>query len=344
MQSIKLRILSYVVIAYMLIAFAWWSVLLFTKNKDAYLAKRELHELALTAAERTGNEQAITISQEKLADLQQKYERQQWMIAGEAIFVVISLVISIFLINRSYNRQIDAATQRRNFLLSITHELKSPIAAIRLVLDTFRKRDLPKPMQEKLTINALKETTRLQNLVNDLLLAAKVENAYEPHANRIDLSEIGEELVSRLKERHPSVEIHYDSDPDLPVIIGDHLGLTAVMSNLLENAVKYSSGEANVELTINKNGTRVFFEVADEGIGIEESDRKRIFQQFYRVGSEDTRKTKGTGLGLYIVDQIVKAHQGHVEVLDNEPKGTRFKVTLPIEPERLVNQTIAKKN
>ena len=129
----------------MLIAFAWWSVLLFTKNRDAFQAKSELQAVVMAAQGLIENETDYRET-EQFKALRDEYKTQEWMIMGEAVVFVITLVIGIWLINRSSNREIEAAEQRRNFLLSITHELKSPIASIRLVLETLLKRQL-KPEQ-----------------------------------------------------------------------------------------------------------------------------------------------------------------------------------------------------
>ena len=106
--------------------------------------------------------------------------------------------------------------------------------------------------------------------------------------------------------------------------------MTSVALNLLENAVKYGDQSPNIDTQISQKNGSIFCEISDNGIGISDKEKKHIFKKFYRVGSEETRTTKGTGLGLYIVKEIVKAHGGEIRVEDNFPKGTRFKITLPL--------------
>ena len=171
-KNIKLRLLSYIVIAYMLLAFSWWSVLLFTKNRDAFYAKRDLMKIGMIAKGAIQNDHDFQHTVD-FQNLYKEYKRQEWMIFGEATVFVITLIIGIWLINRGYNREMEAAIQRRNFLLSITHELKSPIASIKLILETFLKRKLKPEQTEKLTQSALEETERLHVLVNNLLFSAK---------------------------------------------------------------------------------------------------------------------------------------------------------------------------
>ena len=339
----QLRLLSYGVIAYMLLAFTWWSVLLFTKNRDAFDAKKEFLQLVLFAKEESQTIEEFHLSPEYLA-LEKSYKRQEYMILGEAVVFVISLVIGIWLINRGYNKEVMAAQQRRNFLLSITHELKSPIASIRLVLETFRKRKLKPEQVEKLSSSGLKEAERLNTLVTDLLLSAKLETAYAPYMEEINLALLVEDLSTKIQEKNPRATIRYIQKGAIPLTIGDKPGLTSVILNLLENAVKYSADQPIIEARIWSVQEQIHLEIADHGIGISDKEKKNIFEKFYRVGSENTRKTKGTGLGLYIVKEIVKTHDGDIQVLDNQPKGTIFKITLPIKAvEKFENALVKEK-
>ena len=327
-RNIRLRLLSNVVILYMLLAFAWWSFLLFTKNRDAFEAKAAYNKLVMIADHAIHNDEEFLQTQ-LYKNLEEKYRRQEWMIMGEAAVFIISLVIGIWLINRGYNKEIDSVQQRRNFLLSITHELKSPIASIQLVLETFQKRKLEAQQVEQLSQNALKETERLNDLVNDLLLAAKVETAYQPHLEKVNASKLLQDIIDRLSNKYP--EVQFDSSKLSKAIFlqADRTGLTSIALNLLENAVKYGSENPRVSTTLRSSNGKIQIEFADNGIGIPDKEKHRIFERFYRVGNEDTRKTKGTGLGLYIVDQIVKAHRGKISIKDNHPKGTIFTISLP---------------
>ncbi len=326
-NNIRLRLLSYVVIAYLLLAFAWWSVLLFTKNRDTFYARRDLLRILLVADGRIKTDEEFYQSP-AFQDLEKHYRWQEWMILGEASVFVFSLVIGIWLINRGYNKEVMAAKQQRNFLLSITHELKSPIASIKLVLETMLKRDLKREQQKKLMNTAWFETDRLHMLVEDLLLSAKLETAYQPYLEPVDLSVLLQDLVHKLQMKYPAAVFHYDEQVENPIITGDKSGLTSVALNLLENAVKYSPKNPKIQLNLKQQNGTIQLEVADHGIGISDKEKAHIFEKFYRVGNEEIRQTKGTGLGLYIVEQIVKAHHGSIEVLDNEPKGTIFRVEI----------------
>jgi len=329
-KNLRLRLFSNVVIGYMLICLAWWSYLLFTKNRDAFIAKAELAKLIMVANQEIANDQAF-LESTTYQGLLKKYKRQEWMILGEGLVFAIVLVIGIWLLNRGYNQQVNTAQLSRNFLLSITHELKSPLASIQLVLETIKKRQLTEAQLQKLSQNALTDTNRLNTLVNDLLLAAKVETAYQPHLEKIALIPLLAQLIRNMQERYPSVQFEFRA-PTTPIeLFADRTGLTSIAINLLENAVKYGQSQNTIIITtLHKQEENIILKFADNGIGISDTEKNKVFERFYRVGNEDTRQTKGTGLGLYIVDQILKAHQGSITVQDNRPQGSIFTISLPV--------------
>lgn len=331
-RNIQLRLLSYSVIAYMTMALAWWSILLFTKNRDAFLAKQENMRIIMVArGDVPPDDMEAFYQSPPYQRLEAQYRSQEYMILGEATVFVISLAIGVWLINRGYHKEMMAAQQRRNFLLSITHELKSPIASIRLVLETFQRRTLPKDKADKLVHNALVEAERLNTLVNDLLLSAKLETAYQPQMEEIDLAQLLEDILEQMDAKYPKANITFNKMTAIEKITGDRMGLTSVILNLLENAVKYSPQQAEVEARIFQESPFITLEIADQGIGIDEKEKNRIFEKFYRIGNEDTRKTKGTGLGLFIVKQIVLAHHGKISLRNNGPQGTIFRVDIPLD-------------
>ena len=331
-QNIRIRLLSYLVIAYMILAFFWWSILLFNKNRDAFRAKSQLMKIEMIEHGEI-KDNAHFLKSAQYTSLSKHYTRQEWMIVGEAIVFVISLVLGVYFINRGYNKEMIASQQSRNFLLSITHELKSPIASIRLVLETLLKRELPREKTNQLQVNALKETERLNTLVNNLLFSAKLESTYQANKEPLDLHELLEEIITKLNDKYPDATFTFKQEGEMPYFQGDKMGMISVALNLLENAVKYSGngGKANIEAHLSMQGDeQIKLEIKDQGVGIPEKEKKQIFRKFYRVGNEDTRTAKGTGLGLYIVDQIIRAHSGQISVHDNVPKGSVFEILLPI--------------
>jgi len=257
MKNLRLRLLSLLVIAYMIVAFTWWTLLLFKKNEDARDAKTYSLWLVMVADGHVENEEEFKHTNLYL-NLQEDYKRQEYMIMGEALFFVVSLVIGIWLINRSYHREIETATQQRTFLLSITHELKSPIASIRLVLETFVKRlsKLNPEQSNRLTNSALQEIDRLNELVNNLLLAAKVETAYIPTKEAIDLSNLFQEVIEKLRTKYPQVNFLFSKQTEEVEIQADKLGMSSIAFNLLENAIKYGEGEKQIGIDLERqNGS-----------------------------------------------------------------------------------------
>ncbi len=315
----------------MLLAFGWWSILLLRKNEEAHNAR--VDKLAIELAVQKRIERASDFRRtENYQLLTERFEQQQRMILGEALLLVLTLAGGIYLLFRNLGKEISAAEQQRNFLLSITHELKSPLAGIRLILETFQKRrELQPEIQHKLSTNALAETDRLTALVNDLLLSAKLENVYQLNREPIDFGELVQDAADRVAMKYRGTNLHVDIEPDIPIISGDRPGLTSVVVNLLENAAKYSQPDPVIHTSLQRGGeSEIVWTVEDNGLGIPDKEKRRVWSKFYRVGNEDTRSTKGTGLGLFIVKQIIDKHGGQIELSDNQPRGTVFRVYLPV--------------
>jgi len=231
------RTLSRFLIIYMVFAFGWWAVHLWRSNDELF--KLETRVLEDNYRERGVNLTALQQTKEYTA-AHKKWRKRRRMILSEGIFFTACLIAGLWIVNRSTNREVSLARQRRNFLLSITHELKSPIAGMRLVLQTLGKYELNKEQREKLCSNGVSDASRLQNLVDDLLLAARLEDKWQAFPEPVDLRTLANEIASNLKVRFPQANIRIEMPDDLLPVQADKPGLTAVVQNLLENAVKYS--------------------------------------------------------------------------------------------------------
>lgn len=252
------------------------------------------------------------------------------MIIGEGFIFLSIFLAGAILLKRAFVREHKVHKQQHNFLLSVTHELKSPLASIKLYIQTILKRDLNKAQRDQFLTNSLKDIERLDDLVENVLLATKLENAGTSFPKEaFSLSELVEKVADRLQVHSCTSQIiRTNVEPDINVM-ADKFAFTNVITNLIENAVKYSPPCAHVDVGLKRiAGGKIDFCVADLGIGIQEEEKKRIFNKFYRVGSEETRKTKGTGLGLYIVKTVLEKHHATIVVKDNSPSGTVFNVTL----------------
>lgn len=317
----NLRFSSNFLIGYMLLAFCWWAVLLWRNNDRQFELQVEI--LRYKHPEIT----QIEVSEE-YKTLLAKHNRYGMMVAAEGLFFSGCLLAGFMVVRRSVKKEVHMTRQRRNFLLSITHELKSPIASIRLVLETLAKRDLNREQTLKMTAGALKDATRLQNLVQDLLLAARLEDSWRPLPEPLHLNVLVDECADALKLRFPQANIQNNVTSDLPLLKADKQGITSVLVNLLENALKYSPEGALVTVSAMPAANKLAIEIADRGQGIPIDERASVFTKFYRLGNEETRQTTGTGLGLYIVQQVIQAHGGLIRIADNPGGGTIFHIEL----------------
>ena len=175
--------------------------------------------------------------------------------------------------------------------------------------------------------NSLKDIERLDDLVENMLIATKIENqSYTFPKEQFNFSQLVNSVAERLQLHTCNSQVIKASVQPFIFLNGDKFALTSVVTNLIENAVKYSPPCEEVKVSLKQKGDQIFFTVTDLGIGINDQEKSRIFEKFYRVGSEETRKTKGTGLGLFIVKQVLDKHQALIKVKNNNPSGTIFEV------------------
>ncbi|MCO5935884.1 HAMP domain-containing histidine kinase [Mucilaginibacter sp. RB4R14] len=255
------------------------------------------------------------------------------MILGEGCMFVTVFLVGAYFLHESLNKEAKLQVQKKNFLLSVTHELKSPLASIKILLQTIQKRDLAKAQILNFIDKSLLDVERLDDMVENMLLASKIDNrSYSFPKAKFNLSVLVDSIVNRLQISKCDCNqqiINAEIEPKIE-ITGDKFALTSVVTNLVENAVKYSNPCETVNVKLFEKEGKVYFQVADHGIGIADNEKPRIFDKFYRVGSEDTRNTKGTGLGLYIVKQVLDKHQASIKVKDNRPAGSVFEVVFAL--------------
>ncbi len=253
------------------------------------------------------------------------------MLISEGAFFAVLLLVLIGLLWRSFRREVELERQHRNFLSAVTHELKSPLASMRLALETVIAGRASPEAGKRFIGNALEDVERLQELVEKVLEATRFgERGSEIHREDTDLSRLVEDSIETFRRRALAANalVKADISPDIHAEV-DAEAFAIVISNLLENAVKYGDTPAAVEIDLSMDGSRAVLEVGDNGAGISEEDVEQIFGRFYRGGDEMTRTARGTGLGLYLVQQIVEAHRGKVGVASTGHAGTIFRVTVP---------------
>ncbi|MFN8407365.1 MAG: HAMP domain-containing sensor histidine kinase [Sphingobacteriaceae bacterium] len=249
------------------------------------------------------------------------------MIIGEASVFLLIFLIGTIQLHRTLNKEHQLHLQQKNFLLSVTHELKSPLASIKLYLQTILKRDLKLEQQQAFIRNSLKDLERLDDLVENMLIATRIENnSYSFPKEVLNLSELVKKMADRLQGHTNTASVRTTEVENNITVNGDRFALSSAISNLIENAIKYTPLNETIFVKLYQDQKHVYFEVADQGAGIPDHEKSRIFDKFYRIGNEHTRKAKGTGLGLYIVKQVLKKHHAQIKVRDNKPRGSIFEI------------------
>ncbi len=303
---------------YIVAALVWWFISLENQNRQMFI-----YRLAQIDKNDSGYNQ-------KLTQIEDERKRKSTQYIGEgSTFLLLILVVAVF-VYRATKRQIILSHQQQNFMMAVTHELKTPIAVVRLNLETLQRYKLDEAKQQKLINNTLQETERLNSLTNNILVTAELESGhYAINKQEINFSKLVKTSVKDFHNRFHERVIEENIEKDI-FVTGETLLLQMLMNNLLDNALKYSDKETPVKVDIKKLNNKTVLKITDEGEGIADEEKKRIFQKFYRVGSETTRKAKGTGLGLYLCKRIVHDHKGTIAVQDNVPMGSIFIVSLPV--------------
>jgi len=321
-KTSRTLLIFYSLVFYILLQFSWWSYLLINLNKEIYQQRIEF-------AKSTINDAALL--EKRQAEFNALLKKRWAMVAGEGAVFLSLLIFGIYRTKRAFNQEFELAQQQKNFLLSITHEFKSPLAAIKLSLQTIEKRTLEENQKKEIITRALNETDRINLLIENALFASRLESQNSDyHFEEFNLSSFIAELVENHRTR-----IFSDSNIELLIqnnihFKGDKLAITSLVYNLLENAEKYSTNPAQIVVELKRLSNNIELNFSDYGFGIEMNERNKVFEKFYRVGNEETRRTKGTGLGLYIVKKVVNMHRGTIDIKSNNPTGTIFSIKLPI--------------
>lgn len=246
-----------------------------------------------------------------------------------AILIAGVALNTIFLI-----REIKRNEQHDAFINSVTHELKTPVASIRLYLETLRSRELDPAKRQEFYAIMLADSNRLLGTIEQVLQAGRTGSAKRlAHKSRIDVSELVAECIGIARTRHhlPEEAIGLTAAARA-VVEGDADELKAAVSNLLDNAVKYSAGNVRVRASVvaAEAGAKVAVRVSDEGVGIPQPELKNVFKRFYRIPGAISQRVKGTGLGLFIVNSIARRHGGRVYAESaGAGHGSTFTLELP---------------
>ncbi|MET6999290.1 sensor histidine kinase [Chitinophaga defluvii] len=313
----------FLVLAYTILALVWWGILLFRQSE--HIANFEKQNLSL----RVDSLAQPIEHQLEMQRIEKEAQFRSFMYFGEGSIFLLVILLGALFVYRAVWKHMKLTRQQQNFMMAVTHELKSPIAAAKLNLETIRKHRLDETKQLRLIDNTIRETNRLDQMCNNILLAAQLEtHRYRLFKEQVDLSALLEVWVKELQDR---ITTHTVKAIILPHVwfTCDKFMLQMVLSNLVENAVKYAPKETVITVKLYEKDHQLKLQVADEGPGVPQEERAKIFLKFYRIGNENTRKAKGSGLGLFLTQKIVEQHGGAIVVKENIPAGACFEITWP---------------
>lgn len=256
------------------------------------------------------------------------------LVGGLALLILLSVALSILF--HRLNIQSNLTHLYDNFIANVTHELKSPLASIQLALETMQFHSLPQKKQDEFIDMMLKDTSRLNNLINVILEIPALEQkkiAYNFHIYSV--GSLIEELINETKEQLnlPDEAISISGSAKCQCV-ADRDALKIVIDNLVDNSIKYSLDTVKISINLNCGLQYFKLDYTDQGIGMTSQNLKKIFDKFYRVQDQDSPNVKGTGLGLYWIKEIIHFHAGHISASSRgKNKGTSFHIELPIYPE-----------
>lgn len=253
------------------------------------------------------------------------------LVGGIVLLVAISFAMSV--IFRNLNVQLRLTRLYDNFIANITHELKSPLASIQLYLETLNARNVPPEKQKEFLEIMMQDADRLKNLINSILQLSAIEQSkkvfeYDIYDTDFVMRKLLYESIDQFKL--PKEIIKIESDVKCKCAL-DINAFKIVINNLIDNAVKYSTGNPEIQVRITNNSKKLYIEIKDNGVGIPLPEQKKVFSKFYRIADKNIPNVKGTGLGLYQVKEIIKKHGGKISaVSEGSGKGSIFKIELPV--------------
>lgn len=253
--------------------------------------------------------------------------RRMIMIIGEGTVFLIILIFGIVKIRISIRKELEFSRNQNNFLLSITHELKTPIASTKLYLQTLHKRAIDEKKREEILMKTLQQNEQLERLIDNILNASRLENKrLMLHKEETNVSAFLMSIFDRYSRQYPDISFINEIQPDISAEI-DPFIFETVINNLIENAIKYAGKDGPIVIELMKYD-KLIVKVKDNGSGVPQANKKDIFKKFYRVGNEETRTQKGSGLGLFIAKELSHLHKGQIRYYDNQPKGSVFELTI----------------
>jgi two-component system sensor histidine kinase CiaH len=300
-------------LAYILAALIFWFIDLNDQNQE--LAQLRLHAV--------GVHDTYFIQKVNRIESAEKRKTAQYM--GEGITFLLMILAGAVYVFRIIKRQLVQSEQQKNFMMAISHELKTPIAVTKLNLETMQLRKLEPGQQQKLIRTTIQEANRLNTLCDNMLFMSQLDSGGSPLTDeKIDFSALAINCTEDFILRFPERKIEIDIENDI-FITGDKLLLQLAINNLLDNAIKYSGKDDVVLMKVFKDNKQIKLRVIDQGIGVAAGEKEKIFEKYFRGPG---KQTKGTGLGLYLTKEIVKKHSGSISMKSNKPRGSIFEIQI----------------
>jgi len=258
--------------------------------------------------------------------------REDWFILAEGLVLLLAILIGVYVIFLYWRRQAALNREQKRFFSQVTHELKSPLASLQLHLETMHRHQLPPEKLNTFVAHMLEDTERLKAMIGNLLTASRIEQRdIALSLKPTDLSLLLEEYLTLQAPQLPAdATLSRNIQPGLVVRL-EQESFHTLLRNLLENAVLYADKPLQLRVALRREGGKAHLTVADNGRGIEARELRKVFLPFYRVRRSDETKP-GSGLGLFIVRNIVKRHRGKIRL--ESPGlggGTTFHILLPLQ-------------
>jgi two-component system phosphate regulon sensor histidine kinase PhoR len=248
--------------------------------------------------------------------------------------VDLLLILGVWFVYRNLKRQLQLAEMKTDFVSNISHELKTPLAVIRMYAETLEMgRISDQEKQREYHSIIVQESDRLTRLINNILTFSRIESGKKDYRKvSLDLNAVLREVLSvyRFHLEHKGFETSVVEGDNLPMIEADEEAVAEALLNLLDNAMKYSSDVKRITVRTGSNDSEAWVEVEDRGVGIPLPLQKKIFEKFYRVSEGLVHTAKGSGLGLALVEHIMHAHNGRIELHSVPGEGSRFRLIFPV--------------
>jgi signal transduction histidine kinase len=275
----------------------------------------------------------LTLSLMDEAVLRAAADRRTTAYLWTGLLAVVAMALLAVWIARTYGRQVQLAQLKNDLVATVSHELKTPLTSMRVLVDTLLESERLEETTTREYLHLLaQENARLSRLINNVLTFSRLErNKQKFESAVIAPGDVVEGALAAMRERceQPGCELETEIGANLPWVRGDLDALVTALRNVLDNAWKYTGEEKRIGLRASANNGHVEFAVSDNGCGIPARETRRIFERFYRVDQRVARTTEGCGLGLSIVREIVAAHAGTVDVRSEPGRGSTFTIKLP---------------